>query len=203
MIAYCLNTFNRHPMIDRMLIVADRAWHPFISDCIYQEQIRKFAGFAAPGKTRQLSVLNGLRAMSADAAEEDIVIIHDAARPLVPESLITSCLEHTGRADGVMPVLPVKDTCYESADGRHISRLLRRSTLFAGQAPESFRLNRYLEAHQKLSEEALKQVNGSSELAYLSGLEVELIPGAEINFKVTTMEDLQFLEAHLKEHGSP
>lgn len=201
MISYCLRTFNAHSGIDRIVIVADEAWHDFILACIAKEQIHKFGGFAAPGKTRQLSVLNGLKAMEETAAANDLVIIHDAARPLVPEALITDCLTHNARADGVMPVLPVKDTCYESTDGAHISRLLKRSTLFAGQAPESFRFGSYLAAHQKLSEEELEKISGSSELAYLSGLTVEMIPGAEINFKVTTKEDLQLFASCLEEIG--
>lgn len=96
-----------------------------------------------------------------------------------------------------MPVLPVKDTCYQSLDGKTISGFLPRSQLFAGQAPEAFRLKPYLELHRTLPREILLEISGSSELAYKHGLKVAMIPGEERNFKITTQDDLKLLEKYL------
>ncbi len=196
-ISYCLRTFEQHPEIDAIMIVADEKWHPYVQEWLQKDGISKFKGFVQPGRTRQLSIYNGLKQMSVFAGSEDIVVIHDAARPLLPAELITSCITANAQADGVMPVLPAKDTFYESGDGSHITRLIKRSTLFAGQAPESFHFGSYYAAHQKLSDAELEKINGSSELAYLQGLNVVMIPGAEINFKITTQADLQMFETYL------
>ncbi len=152
----------------------------------------KFRGFTAPGETRQLSIRNGLEDISSYAGDEDYVFIHDAARPLLPPDLITRCVEGVQGHDGLMPVLPMKDTIYSSLDrGRSVTALLDRRTLYAGQAPEIFRFGRYLEANRKLLPDQIRQINGSTEPAILSGMDVVMIPGEEGNFKITTEADLE------------
>ena len=81
--------------------------------------------------------------MEDSVSENDGVIIHDGVRPLVSEQLIGDCLAALADHEGCMPVLPMKDTIYQSSDGTKIDHLLERSTLFAGQAPEAFRLHPY------------------------------------------------------------
>jgi 2-C-methyl-D-erythritol 4-phosphate cytidylyltransferase len=197
-IDYCLCTFQSHPSIDKIVIVSDEQWHEFIDVWLKNSNITKFAAYAPPGKTRQLSIYNGLIVInSIDAQSVESVIIHDAARPLVPETLITNCLQGLKEADGVMPVLPIKDTCYQSKDGKNISGFLPRNQLFIGQAPEAFHFNTYLKIHQQLSEDYLQNISGSSELAYKNGLKVVMIPGDERNFKITTKSDMLLLEKYL------
>lgn len=85
----------------------------------------------------------------------------------------------------------MKDTVYYSDDGMHVSGLLQRSNVLAGQAPEVFRYGKYLEANQALLPEKILQVNGSTEPAVLAGMDIVTIPGDEKNYKVTTQEDLK------------
>ena len=122
--------------------------------------------------------------------EDDVIIIHDAARPLVSEALIRRCIDGCKEADGVLPVLPVKDTLYMSKDGESISSLLKRSEIVAGQAPEAFRFGKYLAVHDRMSKDEILQISGSTEIAYKAGLNVRLVQGEERNFKITTAEDL-------------
>ena len=100
-------------------------------------------------------------------------------------------IETTKSFDGVMPVIPVKDTIYLSKGGEQIDGLLNRDELFAGQAPEAFNLKRYLEINRGLSKEELASVRGSSEIAYKNGFSIGLIAGDEDNFKITTPNDLE------------
>ena len=86
---------------------------------------RKFRGFSEPGENRQLSILHGLEDIEKNAQERDFVFIHDAARPLLSERQITDCLKVAADHDGAIPVLPVKDTVYASADGKTVCSLLR------------------------------------------------------------------------------
>jgi len=193
-IDYCLRTFQDHPMIEHIVIVADEQWRGFIDSWIQNSAITKFAAYALPGRNRQLSIYNGLLAIESFVPEAVAVIIHDAARPLLPKQLVTECLVGLKEADGVMPVLPIKDTCYQSVDGQNICGFIPRNQLFAGQAPEAFRFTRYLQLHRELSEEYLLQISGSSELAYKNGMHISMIPGSERNFKITTKDDLALFE---------
>lgn len=195
---YCLCTFQNTASVDKIVIVADVSWREFIDGWLKKSNITKFVTYADPGQTRQMSIFNGLLVIEQEIPECANVIIHDSARPLISEGLIENCFRELQNADGVMPVLPVKDTCYQSMDGKTIDGFIPRSQLFAGQAPEAFRLQPYLELHRTLPEETLLQISGSSELAYKYGLKVSMIPGEERNFKITTQDDLKLLEKYLQ-----
>lgn len=200
-INYCLRTFEYHNEIDEIYIVADENWQDYIKEWIKKDKITKFCGFAPAGKSRQHSIYNGLIACEGSAGEDSIVIIHDAARPFVTEEIIKECIAGAKELDGAMPVITVKDTVYCSRDGKSIASLLERSELFAGQAPESFRYGKYRSIHDAATDEELLNTRGSSEIAYKNGMKIRLFPGAEKNFKITTMEDLTNFEAELNKEG--
>lgn len=191
-IRFCLERFSGISSIDAFVLVIASRWVSYVEKQLKQLGNSKEYYFASPGETRQYSILNALVVAHQHFAEEDCVIIHDAARPLVSHHLIENCMNGMKEGyDGVLPVLPVKDTIYQSEDHVHIHRLLPRSALFAGQAPEAFVLGKYLSAHQRMTHEELLRINGSAELAYKQGMRIKLIPGEERNFKITTLEDLE------------
>lgn len=190
-ISYCLQTLLSHENIDAVQIVADSMWRDMILDSMKSLDAEKFRGFSAPGENRQLSIFHGLEDIRKYAEESDIVLIHDAARPLLSVNMITACLEAMAGHDGVLPVLPMKDTVYYSEDGVRVSSLLERARIFAGQAPEAFVLRKYYEANKQLLPERILQINGSTEPAILAGLDIAMIPGDEGNFKITTQADLE------------
>lgn len=185
-ISYCLETIAAYTGIDAIQIVADKMWRPMIQKWAGN----KLKGFSEPGINRQMSILNGLEDIRAFAPGEAVVLIHDAARPLVSSQTIAACIEGCEEHEGVMPALPMKDTVYYGVSGK-IEALLERNKVIAGQAPEAFRLERYYQANRELSEEQLLAVNGSTEPAIMAGMDVCYIVGDERNFKVTTKEDLE------------
>ncbi len=197
-IAYCLETLLLHESIDAVQIVADQMWRETILQCMASLRVQgaeeKFRGFSEPGKTRQLSILNGLEDIRKYAGDSDYVLVHDAARPLVTERLITDCLAAIQGHEGVLPALPMKDTVYQSEEGNKISFLLDRDRIFAGQAPEAFVLGRYYDANRVMLPERILAVKGSTEPAVLAGMDVVMIAGDEANFKITTQQDLRKFE---------
>lgn len=187
-IDYCLEAFNESSVIDAIVVVASMQWQGQIN----VSGILKFQGFALDGSSRQHSILNGLEKIkSLGCSNDDCVIIHDAVRPNISEELINSCINELAGYDGVMPVLPMKDTIYQSIDSMRISNLLNRNELYAGQSPESFRFGSYYELNKRLTEEQLSLIHGSSEIAIQNGLAVHIIPGDEHNYKITTPFDLE------------
>lgn len=193
-IAYALENFQAHEMIDAIVIVVDEAWRDYVSEWLKTCNISKFRSFAPPGKTRQHSIYNGLKAAAEFTKSEDAVVVHDAARPLTSHQIITDCLNGAYELDGAMPVIPVKDTIYQSANGTAIDNLLKRSELFAGQAPEAFNFGKYYDIHNTVSDDEISTTNGSSEIAYRHGMKIKLVSGSEGNFKITTPEDLKSFE---------
>ncbi len=191
------NTFS----VARIRIVAAKEWQERIRDIARDAGCASLlSGFSLPGDTRQGSILNGLRDIRSqmENAADAVVLIQDAARPLTSASLIGECFRLAGEHDGALPVLPMKDTLYLSEDHTHVTGLLNRSEVYAGQAPEAFRLERYLAANEALSPERFALINGSTEPAFLAGLDIAMFSGEERNYKVTTPADLDRLREDLK-----
>lgn len=200
-ISYCIERISCHEGIDGIQIAAASQWHDTIRECMKQYDIcRKFRGFSAPGENRQLSIYNGLADIRRYADDSDIVLVHDAARPLLSNQMITDCLNAVQGHDGVVPVLPMKDTVYQSLNGKRINALVKRSEIYAGQAPEAFKIGAYYEANKRLYPDKILEINGSTEPAVMAGMDIVMIPGDEGNFKITTREDLERFREILKEN---
>ena len=200
LITYSLEVLIKSPHIDAIQIVAEPEWKErIVADAEkYNLCTDKVMDFAMPGANRQASILSGLESIlwQREIGMEDTVLIHDAARPNLTEEMIEECLQALQGHDGVMPVLPMKDTVYLSTDGKRVSELLDRSRIFAGQAPELFRLKKYHQANTSLPPDVLSKINGSTEPAVLAGMDIVMIPGHEENYKITTNADLErFREA--------
>lgn len=190
-ISYCVETFSKRKEIDRIIIGAAESWIDYLRDKL--AHIEKPIHYAAPGETRQLSIFNALKkAKWLGVSDNDIVIIHDAARPLVTDHIIDQCIDGIAKDhyDGVLPVIHMKDTIYLSENGKDIKQLLNRDQLFAGQAPESFLFGKYMKIHEIMPIDQVAAIKGSTEIAYKGGMNVKLAEGSEMNFKITTPEDL-------------
>ena len=196
-IVYCLETLNSCSLIDKIQIVAEDSWVSKIEKWAKDFSVdNKIAGYSKPGENRQLSIYSGLKEVAGYAGGSDFVMVHDAARPNLTEAIISKSIQGMAGYDGVIPVLPMKDTVYLSKDGKQIDSNLQREQIFAGQAPETFVLEKYLEANKKLvdSGEILK-INGSTEPAIMAGMKMHMIDGDEGNYKITTRDDLErFIE---------
>lgn len=197
-IAYCFDIFQKHGDIDKIVVVVNDEWKPYVEEIAGNYGITKVCGYAPAGKTRQHSIYNGLKCVYQNACDTDIVIVHDAARPLVSDEIISDCIKGATEYDGAMPVITVKDTVYRSSDGSKIDCLLNRSELYAGQAPESFKFKKYYQIHNSVTDEEIGSTAGSSEIAFRHGMDVRMVQGSERNIKITTVEDLETFESILK-----
>jgi 2-C-methyl-D-erythritol 4-phosphate cytidylyltransferase len=142
------------------------------------------------GASRSASVRNALAA----APEATVVVIHDAARPLVTDGLVRECLEALDGVDGVIAASPVSETVHVASPDLLIAHSPDRSTLWAAQTPQVFRagvLRRAYDSNEEATDEA-------SLVAAVGGT-VRLIEGPSDNIKVTTPTDLRLAEALLRE----
>ena len=191
-IGYSLDTIQSVNTVDGIVIVADEGWQDYINEYLTENSISKFLKYAPAGKSRTHSILNGMLELEkAGADSNSIVIVHDAARPNITNGLINNCITELEHSDCAIPVLPVKDTIYMSADRKSISSLLNRNHLWAGQAPESARLGKYLSLIRDLSDDELSAISGTSAIVFEKGFKVSLFSGDEHNYKITTLADLE------------
>lgn len=145
---------------------------------------------AVPGAaTRQGSVLAGLEALAERAP--DLVLIQDAARPLVDDAVIDGVLAALGAA--ALPVMPVTDTIKRSSDGRTVSGTEDRRQLFAAQTPQGFAFADILDAHRRAAA-AADDFTDDAAIAEWAGIPVTLTAGSARNIKLTHPEDFERAE---------
>lgn len=201
-LCYSLECLSLHAGIDGIRIVADPAWQQEICRWLLSyDPENKFCGFSLPGENRQLSIYHALEDLKDLLKASDSVFIHDAARPRLSAKQITDCLAALKGYEGVVPMLPMKDTVYLSQDGKQITSLLKRSEVFAGQAPELFHFGKYYEANQRLLPADILRINGSAEPAVMAGMNIAMIPGDENNYKITTRADLERFQRAIQEQS--
>lgn len=150
------------------------------------------------GDTRQESVWAGLRELSASM---DYVLIHDAARPLVPPRLIESCAAAARAHGAAIAAMPVSDTL-KRATGELIADTVDRSGLWAAQTPQAFRVAVITEAYERARSEGTVATDDAS-LVEAMGRSVKLVMGSPRNIKITYPRDLALAEALMRsENGS-
>ena len=190
------------PYINNLIVVADERWHEKVEGAIAgQPQIsEKMLGFALPGENRQMSILNALKKIEEFGLSDmtDYVVIHDGARPFVTEKIIEDSFAQLPMHEGAMPVLPMSDTVYYSRTGTKVDELLDRSSIFTGQAPETFDYKKYLKANAALMPDNILLIKGSTEPAIMAGMDIAMFPGDQRNFKITTGTDLERVEEILR-----
>ncbi|AXX99746.1 bifunctional 2-C-methyl-D-erythritol 4-phosphate cytidylyltransferase/2-C-methyl-D-erythritol 2,4-cyclodiphosphate synthase [Profundibacter amoris] len=180
---HSIAAFSLHPQVDRIILVInpdDRDLLPALPD----------VELVDGGATRDASVQAGLNA----AKGADLVLIHDAARPLVSQRIITDVLDALKTHAGAAPALPVTDALWRGKDGQ-VQAPHPREGLFRAQTPQGFHLNRILAAHAAHNGGALDDV----EVALTAGLDVAIVTGDAANMKITMPGDFTRAEQMMEQ----
>ncbi|MCD8193577.1 MAG: 2-C-methyl-D-erythritol 4-phosphate cytidylyltransferase [Tannerellaceae bacterium] len=165
----------------------------------YWQMLCREIGCKAPhtiapgGKTRFHSVKNGLQHVKAPS----LVAVHDGVRPFVSPEVITNCFEEAGRANAVIPVIPMIDSIREVTAGG--SRPADRNRFVAVQTPQVFRSQVLLEAYRQPYQEAFTD---DASVVEAMGIPVSIVEGNRENIKITTPFDLTIAKAFYNQQHS-
>lgn len=191
--------FQNHEEVDAIVIVTNPDYFNPVEDWVVQYGLSKVETIVAGGKTRQASVYNGLKAAEKlISSNDDVILIHDAARPLVTQKIISENIAMCKKYGAVDTVIKSKDTIIKSKDNESINDILNRDEIYQTQTPQSFRYSIIRDAHDKARLKEIPNVTDDAKLVLSLGIDVRLVEGSVNNFKVTTMDDLKLLEALLK-----
>ena len=174
--------------IDKILIVSSKEDINYVRSLVSSNE--KFLDVIAGGETRQQSVKNALDYLKGILADDDVILIHDAARPLIKVPLINEVINKTIEYDCCSLILPIKDTIISLSNNNYESTL-ERDKLASVQTPQGFKFKIIYEAHQKAIQSS---ATDDAQLVKNLGLNIHLIKGDEQNFKITTNEDLNYFE---------
>lgn len=194
MIAKTIAAFAGHRRIDDILVVI----HPD-DEALYRAASEPFArrlrNPVAGGARRQDSVCAGLEALASAAPAS--VLIHDAARPFVPQDLIDRVIDSLDSHQGALPALPVTDSLKRVEQGR-VTGTASRDGLWQAQTPQGFKFDAILAAHRAAANESGRTFTDDSGVAEWFGLDIALVEGAASNRKLTTPEDLKLADELLQ-----
>ncbi|MBI4161367.1 MAG: 2-C-methyl-D-erythritol 4-phosphate cytidylyltransferase [Acidobacteria bacterium] len=185
LLGHCLRRFDAHPGVEGIVVVVDSEAE-FVRHLGSSHPFAKIRAVVPGGPHRQDSVRRGLERVP----DQGVVLVHDAARPLVPAQVIAAVLEAAGSRGAAVPVLPVPDTpkLLDSAGG--LERTLDRSRLVLAQTPQGFAAGLLRRGLQAAERDGFLGTDDAWLVERL-GVEVTLVPGAAENLKVTTPGDLR------------
>ena len=199
LVLHSLLRFQAHPEVDEIVLVAppgqELPWRQFMLRDVSAPKLR---ATVAGGRERQDSVRAGLAAASPDA---ELLLIHDAARPLVPARLIAAVLRAAREHGAAVPLLAVTDTV-KRVEGPRVAGTLPRGGLGLAQTPQAFLAALYREALAAADRDGVTATDDVALVERL-GRPVAWVEGAEQNLKVTTAADLQFLEWQMQKGVEP
>ena len=176
--------------VDQLVVVSHPDWIADTEKVVADAGLSVPAKVVAGGATRNESTRNGLRSLGAD--DDDIVMIHDAVRPLLPPEVIERAIEPVaaGRADSTDTVIPSADTLVIVDDGM-VVEIPDRGRYRRGQTPQVFRVGVLEQAYERASDsgDLTATDDCSLVLRHVPGARIEAVAGDEVNLKITTKLD--------------
>ncbi|GAB4303323.1 MAG: 2-C-methyl-D-erythritol 4-phosphate cytidylyltransferase [Desulfuromonadia bacterium] len=191
--------FDDLDRVDRIVVVVPGEEIPYCQrEVIERLGIGKVSHVVSGGSERQESVSNALHRI--DAADDDIVLIHDGVRPFVTATMVEDLIASLAGADGAIVAVPVKDTV-KVVQGGVVTATPERSTLHLAQTPQGFRYRTIRDAYKRAADEGFIGTDDASLVERVGG-KIAVVQGSYRNIKITTPEDMLLAEAFCKEEGS-
>jgi len=194
-IVHALERLQSAAAIRQIIVVAGKEWVPYTGREIASRfHFDKISAIVPGGKERQDSVLAGLQALPI---APDIVVVHDAVRPLFSLDLLERVIKGCETFDACVPGLPSRDTV-KRIDAERVIETVPRESLRLVQTPQAFRYQNLLHAFEQAGKKNFYSTDEAALVEKFGG-HAGWIEGEETNLKITTPRDLQIAELFLQE----
>ena len=191
MIVKTIKTFNNVDEIDAIIVVSLSDYIDHLNGLVKEYSLNIVKAVVAGGATRQQSVFAGLQALEKlNASKEDVVLIHDGARPYVSKEIILNNIKTAKENDAAITVIKSTDSVLMSKQGKVVDSYLNREEIYNCQTPQSFKFGLILEAHKLAKEEGILDASDDACLAIRMNKKVSIVLGDVNNKKITYKEDL-------------
>lgn len=186
---HTLQVFEKDNNCDGIWLVVSEQDKKEMQSIVEKYGVKKISGIVEGGKERQNSVFHAVKKIS----NQTIVLVHDAARPFIQVEQLARLTEAAEEKGAAVLAVPIKDTV-KKIEGDLVVETVERSSLWAIQTPQAFRVSILKEAHEKAELDTYLGTDDASLVERL-GLPVQIIEGNYDNIKLTTPEDIYFAEA--------
>ena len=183
---HLMTSVSNNPLINSITLVVNKDDKSEIAG--FKKKYHKLNSIINGGITRQQSAFIALKSIrkKREKTKNDIVLIHDAARPFLENQIIKNCISQLKKYDGVFPALNMDDTLRNNKN----LNTYDRNTIISSQTPQAFKFDKIYMAYQKI------RGNYSDDVAIASefGLRIKKIEGQKLNFKITNPSDIEIYE---------
>ena len=188
-IAYTLEVFQKCDLIDEIIIAAQNNYFDLLQTIKKNYSLSKISKIVEGGEERQQSVLNALKTINAK--EDDLIVVHDAVRPLLPPDILTNAIEAAKRSGNAVVAIKAKDTLIKGMDS--VNSYVDRQDVYYAQTPQIFHYRILSDALSKAEKEKFIGTDEST-LVHRAGYKVNIVNGSSLNFKITNEDDLLVFE---------
>lgn len=196
-IVYTLEAFEKHPEIDAIAVVCIDGWEQVLWAYAKQFNITKLKYIVPGGKNGQDSIRNGVMELEQHFDREDIVLIHDAIRPMVSEEIISDNIRVAKEHGNAVTVIPCAEAMMQTQDGIVSTGSYPRDNLKRTQTPQAFHIGDICDLHREALKVGITNSVASCTLMIEMGKQVYFSAGSEKNIKLTTVEDIDIFKALL------
>lgn len=196
-IVYTLEAFEKHPEIDAIAVVCIEGWEQVLWAYSKQFNISKLKYVIPGGKNGQDSIRNGVMELEKHYDANDLVLIHDAIRPMVSAEIISDNIRVANEYGNAITVIPCAEAMMQTEDGVVSIGTYPRDKLKRTQTPQAFRIGKICDLHRRALEAGIINSVASCTLMIEMGEQVYFSVGSEKNVKLTTVEDIDIFKALL------
>lgn len=193
-LVYTIEHFQFHDEIDGIVLVILDKWIGYCHELVERFHLTKVKAIVPGAETGQGSIYNGIRKVAEMFGEDSTVLIHDGVRPLIDTTTITEAIDGVRKWGNAITVTPAIETVTITDEKGKITEIVNRASCRMARAPQCFRLNELLNAHQKAKNDGLEFIDSASMMRHY-GHELYTIEGIVENIKITTPADFYIFRA--------
>lgn len=195
LIVYTMEKFQAHPEVDEIAVVCLEGWENMLEAYAKQFGISKLRWIFKGGKTGMESIQNAVFGLSSELKDDDVVLIQDGIRVNTSERIITECIKITKEKGNAIASIPIAEAPFYIKE-KDIEEL-DRNKLLRTQTPHGIYYGELKALHEEANKNGIKDTVATCTLLAELGHPVYFYSGAESNFKITTLDDIEMFKALL------
>lgn len=196
-IIYTLEAFQKHPNIDAIEVVCIEGWQEILKAYCKQFNITKLDKIVQGGKNGQDSIRHGIMDLKKRYSYDDIVLVHDAIRPMVSADIISDCIRICTKEGNAISVIPCTASMLKTEDGISSEEQIHRDNLKITQTPQAASLGKLVWAHKEALKRGITSSVATCTMFIELGEKLFFSLGSEKNLKLTTPDDMEIFKSLL------
>ena len=190
-----INNFEKNTRVTGITVVCLKEWIPYFEQLVKEFKLKKVTEIVEGGATGHDSTRNGVFSLKKRLTPNDYIVIHDAARPLIPQIIINNLLDVAFQKGNACTAIPCHDTVIKTADGISGTEQIDRSSFLRVQTPQAYRYGLILPLYERAERENRHDFIYANTMAIEYGARIYFSSGFDCNIKITTKEDIAFYRA--------